>query len=178
MFISHTGKDEKGGEFAEALYHQLRQCRIAAFFDKYSLHEGEVWQPRITDAARRCRVFVAVISPTYVKRKWPMLELHLALRHRLRADRHVVPVLLDVTSKQLEEPPADWRACWQQFSASPIAVSDCPGVEFTPESIAQNLRELLQIWQRIGLQDHSKGALIELAAKVAREGCKGCEPSW
>lgn len=85
------------------------------------------WRKSVTAWARRCRVFVAIISPSYPTRPWPLAELHLALRERNAGaggnDPKTIPVLYDVQRQDLEsvgrpdatELAQEWAAAWQKL---------------------------------------------------------------
>eukprot|EP00878_Enallax_costatus_P008773 GHUV01009171.1.p1 GENE.GHUV01009171.1~~GHUV01009171.1.p1 ORF type:complete len:236 (+),score=57.37 GHUV01009171.1:740-1447(+) len=120
VFISHTGSDSDAAIFAAMLHDKLGEKKIPAFFDADSLDLGDVWQPRIIKAASRCSVFVAVVSPKYPTRKWPLLEMHLALQSAERSRCVVMPVLFGVERKDMEESTpisSDWRSAWHRIAA-------------------------------------------------------------
>jgi hypothetical protein len=113
VFISHTGADERAATLAASLQSKLFGQQIVAFYDRRTLQEGHAWRNRICHAAMCCKVFIAIISEKYLRKRcengstnwrpWTLLELHLALRHNTRTGRAVLlPVLLDVNRDALK----------------------------------------------------------------------------
>jgi hypothetical protein len=88
VFLSHTGHDETARNFTVYLKDNLDQNKISAFYDIDSINCGEEWTKTMEDNVANCRVFVAILSPTYFKQYWCMRELQLALKHK----RTVLPV--------------------------------------------------------------------------------------
>eukprot|EP00878_Enallax_costatus_P025708 GHUV01027533.1.p1 GENE.GHUV01027533.1~~GHUV01027533.1.p1 ORF type:complete len:353 (+),score=78.13 GHUV01027533.1:1023-2081(+) len=127
VFISHTNTDADAGTFAGFLHNQLNKAGIACFLDAKSLHGGMEWRKSVTLWARRCTVFVAVVSPAYPKRPWPMAELHLALHERRAGtagvEPTIIPVLYDVQredvdslqKEEMTELAQRWVDAWQWF---------------------------------------------------------------
>jgi hypothetical protein len=89
VFLSHTGRDETARNFTAHLKESLDQNKISAFYDMQSTNGGEQWTKTMEDNVANCRVFVAILSPTYFEQYWCMRELHLAVKH----ERTVLPVI-------------------------------------------------------------------------------------
>jgi hypothetical protein len=87
VFLSHTGHDETARNFTAHLKESLDQNKISAFYDMDSINCGEQWTKTMEDVVN-CRVFVAILSPTYFKQYWCMRELLLAVKH----ERTVLPI--------------------------------------------------------------------------------------
>jgi hypothetical protein len=83
VFLSHTGQDstKTGSIIAERMRSELKHIGKKAFFDAITLQVGEN-NTAILDAVRACSVFVAIITPAYIQRKWPLKESHEALKSR------------------------------------------------------------------------------------------------
>ena len=89
VFINHTGAD--CGQQAGWLKRELQLNGLNAFLDESGGPQaGEPWPDVLQQAARSCRVFIALISPHYFQRDWPVRELRIAL-DRLKAQRQQQP---------------------------------------------------------------------------------------
>jgi hypothetical protein len=76
VFISHTGAQK---DFANSLYNKINWLTLRPFYDSYSLR-GKLDNDKIMDnAAKNARVVVLLLSPEFVKKKWPLRELLIAL---------------------------------------------------------------------------------------------------
>jgi hypothetical protein len=145
VFISHTGQDEYAAICAAFLEHDLRGKGINVFLDATDLLGGVRWRETITRNILRCKVVVVFLNPKYPTRKWPLLELHLALKNARR--RHIVPVLFGVDRGSIDEHPAEWTSAWEKLEETD------PGLLVDP---AKDLDRLLRA-QAIDGTDASKG---------------------
>jgi hypothetical protein len=152
VFISHTNADPEAGTFAGHLHNQLNKAGIACFLDARSLRGGMEWRKSVTAWARRCRVFVAIVSPSYPKRPWPLAELHLALRERKAGEGgnepKTIPVLYDVQRQDLQsvgktdatELAQEWADTWKDLK--PVRLGT--GRELQLTGHAELLREAFE----------------------------------
>lgn len=85
VFISYAHFDNEGGatgerwvtDFVQRLESALRErlgCPVDIYFDSHSL-EGHQVLSEILDNVRRSAVFVPILSPSYINRKWTQDEL-------------------------------------------------------------------------------------------------------
>ena len=64
VFVSYAHKQEREvKEFIKALDRIVPRPRV--FFDRTSIRAGDLWIKKLSDAIRRARLFVAVLSPDY-----------------------------------------------------------------------------------------------------------------
>jgi hypothetical protein len=97
VFLSHTGQDNEGKDLADRMYSELETTGKKKFFDARTLEWGED-ESAMIKAVRTCGVFVAIITPTYTQRKWPLTELHEALE----SVRKVCPVCINISHEDLK----------------------------------------------------------------------------
>ena len=84
MFISHVGADS--GNLAGWLHRELTLNGLTAFLDhKGGPEAGQPWPPVLEQAASGCQVFIALLSPAFWLRQWPVHELHTALARQQAA---------------------------------------------------------------------------------------------
>lgn len=74
IFLSHSGHEKP---FVEQLFQDLKRVKQNAFFDQdtESLPKAEKFAQNVLYAAAQCRMGVVVLSPHYLRSRWPMLEL-------------------------------------------------------------------------------------------------------
>jgi hypothetical protein len=105
IFLSHAGMEK---DFVEQLKEDLDKIypgRI--FFDKDagSLPYGVNFPERILDAPRNCEVAVNVISESYFKRKWPMIELAEFVSSQSQFPKlKILPLFYKLTVEELKRP--------------------------------------------------------------------------
>jgi hypothetical protein len=78
VFVSHTSQDDgrlSASRLARGIADTLIDARVPTFFDATALTGGVKWAPAIEASAASAQVFVAIISPSYLKRYWCMREL-------------------------------------------------------------------------------------------------------
>lgn len=121
-FLSHTGREYRAGELAGAIYDRLKAKKRLSFFDVKTIDGGEFWASKIETSVKRSLVFVPIISPTYPKRFWPMRELDIAINETpylpgTRGGRMIIPVILGVDLRMLEDPPQDLVDDWERLAS-------------------------------------------------------------
>ena len=87
-FLSHTGQDAGVTTFIDYLSAELTHRNLPYFYDVESLRLASKWPDEIRLALGNCKVFVAVLTPTYFKRYWCMYELDKAVE----AKKSIIPV--------------------------------------------------------------------------------------
>lgn len=94
VFISHSGEQKR------AVAHSLREClESAGFLSFLDVKDLQVCSRTVSEqlnaAMRYCNVAVFVLSPEFVAKKWPMLELCelLKLRRKAREEGKPEPLL-------------------------------------------------------------------------------------
>jgi hypothetical protein len=123
IFLSHAGMEK---DFVEQLYENLDNIypgRI--FFDKDSdsLPHGENFVKHILYAAKNCEVVVIVISESYFRRKWPMIELAEFFSSRSQfPEKKILPLFYRLSVEELKQSKRqkEWFEEWEKFKDSRI----------------------------------------------------------
>jgi hypothetical protein len=123
IFLSHAGMEK---DFVEQLYENLDNIypgRI--FFDKDSgsLPHGENFPKHILCAAKNCEVAVIVISESYFKRKWPILELAEFVSSQSQFPKlKILPLFYKLSVEEFKRPERqkEWFEEWEKFKDSRI----------------------------------------------------------
>ena len=177
MFINHRGLD--GGSAAAWLTRELRAHGLRVFLDESGGPQaGDDWPTELRQAARSCRLFIAIISPCYYQAVWPARELAIALE-RLQQQRQpgaaaltVIPVYSGWTRQQAHD------AVREAARGSIFTYSGAQGQLITPQpqySLPDAAKEQMQ-----GLSDlqppnaeriyyeHYKLREVEVAEEIVR----------
>lgn len=92
-FVSHTGQDPPAKDFAANLANAIGEKNLQCFYDEKTIRPGDKLDEEIKQGVLGCKVFIAILSPSYFKRKWCMLELCLAQKEnkKLLVVNHSLP---------------------------------------------------------------------------------------
>ena len=74
VFISYSNKDM---DFASEVNHRLVECGITTWFDRQSLHTGEIGG-KLAGAIRGCNSFLLLLSESSQKSRWVRKEIFAA----------------------------------------------------------------------------------------------------
>ncbi len=136
LFLSYAhadnGPDNNGWvkAFRDRLQQQHRLYsgrKLDIFYDKVGIQEGDIWQATIYENLRSSKLFVAFLSPAYIRSAWCKREWeeYLRLEHTLARGDGGIARIYFVAHKDLENDPeaASWLAEWQRrhydFDLSP-----------------------------------------------------------
>jgi len=122
VFISYSRED---GECADQLVSMLNERAVTLFLDRLQLAEGSAWQPKIFAAIDRCRRFVALYSPSYVRSKVCQEEFNIAWARGRKLERDIIF-------------PIYWQSADLPTYMSMLTYSDCR------ECLASSLRPTVQ----------------------------------
>jgi len=123
IFLSHAGMEK---DFVEQLYEYLDNIYPGrVFFDKDSgsLPHGENFAYHILHAAQNCEVAVIVISESYFKRKWPMIELVTFIYCQSQfPNLKILPLFYKLSVEEFKRPERqkEWFEEWEKFKDSRI----------------------------------------------------------
>ena len=73
VFLSHAG--EQKSQYATWIERELTRRGVSVFFDERSLKGGDRPDDVMLNAALTCRIAIVVVSPEYIQKTWPLLEL-------------------------------------------------------------------------------------------------------
>jgi hypothetical protein len=123
IFLSHAGMEK---DFVEQLREDLDDIYPGQmFFDKDSgsLPHGENFAKHILYAARNFEVAVIVISESYFRRKWPMIELAEFVSSQSKfPNLKILPLFYKLSVEELKQPERqkEWFEEWEKFKDSRI----------------------------------------------------------
>jgi hypothetical protein len=161
VFISYTLKDEAAHKFALDLDAALKRKKMRCFLGERELTAGVVWEPAIRELASCSKVFVPVLSKTYLERPWCLAELHLAMNQRAEGAVSV-PILIGGTGLSKSEliNPQTQTAWIDRWERQALDVQQKAGVRKTPNRCA-DFKKLLEsgldeVWPTAGAETVAK----------------------
>ena len=97
IFLSHSGTIKRG--IVGWLHDAFNQAGISYFFDDIALKDGDRAEEIMKAAAMSAKIGIVVLTPCYLTRCWPLLELQVFLSND---SMHVLPIF----HTQVPSPPA------------------------------------------------------------------------
>lgn len=99
IFISHASEEIS---LAESLAQELRTHHLTVWRDKEQLLPGDSLVRGLNNGLALSSFVVALISRSYLAKKWPMMELEASLLAE-KDQRKLIPVLVGITRKELAD---------------------------------------------------------------------------
>jgi hypothetical protein len=154
LFISHAGEDRDA--VARPLLNALEDRGWSVWLDELELTLGDSLSGRIDAALARSRFGVAVLSPAYFAKPWPMRELAgLAAREVVGGSKVILPVWHNVD--------AAYIAARSPILADRVGVSTGPGIEHVADKISRAL-ERAGVRAASGVMQETVVQAVELEA--------------
>lgn len=102
LFLSHANQDKQ--DYVDELKKSLDKLGISIFYDKDTLNWGNRWKEKILDGVEKAEFAIIVISENFFGREWTERELNnLMMRQNNSGQEIILPILHNITHKQLEE---------------------------------------------------------------------------
>jgi hypothetical protein len=102
IFISHASEDKAA--IARPLYDALTTKGVSVWFDEAELQLGDSLRKKIDDGLAKCRYGVVILSPRFLAKPWPQLELDgLVARETASGEKAILPVWHQLDQKTLAE---------------------------------------------------------------------------
>ena len=96
IFLSHSGAVKRG--IVGWLQDAFRKAGTSCFFDDIALKDCDRAEEIMKTAAMSAKIGIVVLTPCFLTRPWPLLELQLFLSND---DMHVLPIF----HTQVPSPP-------------------------------------------------------------------------
>ncbi len=152
VFVSYAREDVA---FVDRLVQDLRSSGIDVWKDTDEIYVGEYLLPKVVDAIRSCKLFLAVISTYYGQSKWCRHEVTLKLTEEVSQGRVLVlPLRLDETDPEALVPAKGWadfreRDAYQEALAN-LLMSISYHLDTTVERLKQQKLEDILKQQYVG----------------------------
>jgi hypothetical protein len=111
LFISHASEDK--ATFVRPLAQRLRQERYRIWYDEFELKVGDSLTGKIDYGLSNSKAGLIVLSPSFMKKKWPQRELAGLVTRQLHQGAILIPVWHAVTISEViafSPPLADIKA--------------------------------------------------------------------
>lgn len=152
LFISYAGEDR---EFVNDMACQLRDRGLYVWYDRFRLKLGDSIMKAIGDGLAQSRYGVIVLSPHYLRKHMPLMELEaLVLRGSV-----ILPIYHDITPEQMKESSPLLAGFW--------GVDTAQGTASVIEAILERVRPELQGVRGIALD--TLGYLTGLAEGIVTQ---------
>ncbi|GAX60959.1 hypothetical protein SCALIN_C16_0033 [Candidatus Scalindua japonica] len=89
-FISHASEDKVG--VVEPLAEELRKRNIKVWYDKWVLKIGDRLLDNIDNGLVKSRYGIVVLSPDFLRKKWPKNELEGLMQKEIDGKKVILPV--------------------------------------------------------------------------------------
>ncbi|MXZ01902.1 TIR domain-containing protein, partial [Candidatus Poribacteria bacterium] len=100
VFISHAMEDK---DFAAPLARELRSAGLRVWFDEFELSLGDSLNGKINDGLSRSRYGVVIISPTFFRKHWTLVEMNGFVARQTTGERVILPIWHRITKSELIE---------------------------------------------------------------------------
>jgi len=95
VFLSHASEDKDA--IARPLYRALIEAGLTVWFDEAAVRLGDRLRRKIDEGLARCNYGVVIISPNFLNKEWPQLELDgLAAREMAGGKTIILPIWHDI----------------------------------------------------------------------------------
>ena len=164
VFISHSSEDKDG--FVRPLAHSLTALGLSVWYDEFSLRLGESLSGSIDVGLRESRRGILVITPAFLRKRWPQAEYRALLQREVDEGDVLVPLWHGVSRKSIRTYSpllADKVALITTgMAAADVALSLCR--EIRPELYAQ-----LDHARATEMVRDAEGASLQLALEKASQ---------
>lgn len=99
LFISHAVEDKI--PFVNELAARLEAQGIKVWYTGQELSIGDEVCDTLVKGMRQCRHGVIIFSPSYISKMKPSDEFSILLNYKRNGEKVIIPVLFEVTSKEL-----------------------------------------------------------------------------
>ena len=179
-FLSHTEQTLRGEHepCAPRLAREV-SCFLSnkelSFYDVDTIRKGFEWAPQIVEGVKSCSVFVAILTPAYSQRFWPMYELYLALEaaKKPKSKHRILPVLYGTNFNALRQnfEKSDPWAKWKDHESKEKVI----------QSSVKNLNNLSDYqairWTHDSFNKNNIATFGKRVAEAIEDLlCAGCEP--
>lgn len=123
LFLSHASEDKDA--IARALYSALVAAGVSVWFDEAVLELGDSLRRKIDEGLARCRYGVVILSPRFLAKQWPQLELDgLVARETASGEKAILPIWHELDRDTLlhYSPPLADRLAGRSEEGVPVLV--------------------------------------------------------
>ncbi|MEZ8101216.1 toll/interleukin-1 receptor domain-containing protein [Vibrio bivalvicida] len=101
VFISHASEDKDS--IVRDLADSLIKEGVSVWYDEYSLSIGDSLSSSINKGLSKCTFGIVVLSPDFVKKKWPEIELQSLYAKEVHKGKSILPIWHRITFDEVIE---------------------------------------------------------------------------
>ena len=132
VFLSHASEDKDA--IARPLYQALIEAGLTVWFDEAALRLGDRLRRKIDGGLARCNYGVFIISPNFLNKEWPQIELDgLAAREIAGGKTIILPIWHDIGQAAIAQK--------SPTLADRVAAKSTEGIPALVEKIIQVVRQ-------------------------------------
>jgi hypothetical protein len=98
VFLSHANADRA---VAQRLAESLMARGVEAFFDKWSIADGQSIRQRLEEGIESCTHFVVLLTPTSIQREWVKVEIDAAFTRAVEGHCKFIPLRMGLDVAEL-----------------------------------------------------------------------------
>lgn len=98
-FISYAGEDREN--IAKPIAERLSSIGVKVWFDEFEMKVGDSLSDKISTGLQESEYGVCIISPAFIKKKWPRWELKGLINLLLQNHSKILPVWYKVSQKDV-----------------------------------------------------------------------------
>ena len=101
VFVSYASEDRE--DVVEPLVKHLRDLGLEVWYDQLQLQVGDRLRRKIEEGLARCRFGVVVLSPSFLSKHYPAMELDGLAQREHNGQNLILPVWHGITAEQLRQ---------------------------------------------------------------------------
>ncbi len=99
VFISHASEDKES--FVRPLAFALVRLGVSVWYDDFSLRPGDSLSRSIDKGLAQSRYGIVVISPNFIKKRWPEYELRGLVSRELNGGKVIIPIWHEINRNDI-----------------------------------------------------------------------------
>ena len=131
VFISHATEDKD--EIVRPLVKALTDSGFRVWYDEFELRIGDSLRGKIDEGLAESRFGIVVLSPAFLKKKWPQYELDALVAQEMADKAVILPIWHKITEDKIIN--------YSSRLVDKIALNTS---DFTIDEIAQEIAEVIQ----------------------------------
>lgn len=132
VFICHASEDKE--EFARPLAEGLIERGFRVWFDEFTLTVGDNLRRSIDNGLAHSRFGIVVVSPAFMGKEWPQMELDGLVTREVTGIKVILPVWHMITADKIRE--------YSPTLANKVAVSSSKGLSHVIDELIRAIEEM------------------------------------
>ncbi|MGE6784626.1 TIR domain-containing protein [Ensifer adhaerens] len=91
IFLSHASEDK--ADIAKPFFDECQKLGLSVFYDAEDIQWGDSIVEKINKGLGEAKIIVPVITPSFLKKKWPLKELNTAFSQFMKDKNRIMPIV-------------------------------------------------------------------------------------